>query len=301
MELRWDDLRLFLAVAEQGSFSGAARRLKLGQPTLSRRIAELEQMTGAALFVRQTQGVGLTAAGQNLLPAAQRMAEWENEAGLSLSARSSVPQGKVRIAAPPGIAYEVLAPLAAQLRRRYPQIQIEALSGIETVNLVRGEADLSLRTSPPQDADLLCVDQVSSSMRVYVSQSYASELPERPALGDLAWICWAAPYDQLRSNLELSALIPDFVPAFTSDDLMVQMAACKAGLGALVLPQILHRYSGLGELQGLKELDIDLGPQAIGTLYLVCHKRHRHLPKLQPVLELICAEFERLRKIIKIS
>lgn len=299
MELRWDDLRLFLAVAEQGSFSAAARLLRLGQPTLSRRIAELEEMTGAALFVRQSQGVGLTVAGEKLLPAAQRMAEWASEAGLALSAQSSVPQGKVRIAAPPGIAYEVLAPLAAQLRRRYPQIQIEALSGIETLNLVRGEADLSLRTSPPQDADLLCVDQVSSSMRVYVSQAYASELAARPALADLDWICWAAPYDQLRSNQELSALIPNFVPAFTSDDLMVQMAACKAGLGALVLPQILHRYSGLGELQGLRELDIDLGPEAIGTLYLVCHKRHRHLPKLQPVLELICAEFERLRKIMQ--
>ena len=59
MKLRWDDLRLFLAVHEQGSLSGAARMLKLGQPTLSRRIAELETMVGEALFERQSQGASL--------------------------------------------------------------------------------------------------------------------------------------------------------------------------------------------------------------------------------------------------
>ena len=62
MNLRWDDLKLFLAVHEQGSLSGAARVLKLGQPTLSRRIAELEEAVGEALFERRSQGVLLTTA-----------------------------------------------------------------------------------------------------------------------------------------------------------------------------------------------------------------------------------------------
>lgn len=292
MNLRWDDLQLFLAVHEQGSLSGAARMLKLGQPTLSRRIAELEEAVGEALFERQSQGARLTAAGHKLLPAAQSMAEWANEAELSVRKQTYLPEGKVRIAAPPGIAYDVVVPLAARIRRQYPQIQIEVLSGVEILNLGRGEADLSLRTEKPTDADLVCADEISSPMRVYASKAYAERLPQRPGLADLDWICWAAPYDDLRINQELSALIPNFKPVFTSDDYIVQTAACKAGVGAMILPQILHRHAGLHELH---ELDIELGPDAVGYLYVVCHKRHHRLPKVQLVMDLISREFDALR------
>jgi len=295
MNLRWDDLKLFLAVHEQGSLSGAARVLKLGQPTLSRRIAELEEAVGEALFERQSQGARLTAAGLKLLPAAQSMAEWANEAELRVKKQTHLPEGKVRIAAAPGIAYEVVAPLAAKIRRQHPQIQIEVLSGVEMLNLGRGEADLALRTQKPTDADLVCVDEVSSAMRVYATKAYAARLPPRPSFADLDWICWAAPYGDQQVNQELRALIPDFKPAFTSDDYIVQMAACKAGVGAMILPQVLHHYAGLRELGKLQELDIDLGPTAVGSLYLVCHKRHRHLPKVQLVIDFIGREFEGLR------
>jgi DNA-binding transcriptional LysR family regulator len=292
MNLRWDDLKLFLAVHEQGSLSGAARMLKLGQPTLSRRIAELEASVGEALFERQSQGARLTAAGLKLLPAAQSMAEWANEAELSVKKQTWLPEGKVRIAAPPGIAYEVVAPLAAKIRKQHPQIQIEVLSGVEILNLGRGEADLSLRSEKPTDADLVRVDEISSVMRVYTSKSYAAKLPPNPGLADLDWICWAAPYDELQINRELRAVIPNFKPAFTSDDYIVQFAACRAGVGAMILPQILQRHTGL---HGLQELDIDLGPHAVGYLYVVCHKRHRHLPKVQLVMGFISKEFAGLR------
>lgn len=295
MNLKWDDLRLFLAVHEQGSLSGAARVLKLGQPTLSRRVAELEESVGEALFERKSQGVSLTAAGHKLLPAAQRMAEWANEAELSIKKQTYLPEGKVRIAAPPGIAYEVIAPLAAKIRQQYPQIQIEVLSGIETLNLGRGEADLSLRSNKPTDADLVCIDEITSAMRVYTSKAYAVHLPTRPSIADLDWICWAAPYDNQRTNQELIKLIPNFKPAFTSDDFIVQIAACKAGVGAMALPQVLYRYAGLRELQELQELNIDLGSDAICGLYLVCHKRHRHLPKVQLVIDFISRELDCLR------
>ncbi len=295
MNLRWDDLKLFLTVHEKGSLSGAARALKLGQPTLSRRIAELEEAVGEPLFDRKAQGASLTAAGRRLLPAAQGMAEWASEADHSAKKRSRLPEGKVRIAAPPGIAYEVVAPLAAKIRKAHPQIQIEALSGVAVLNLGRGEADLSLRTEKPTDGDLVCVDEVSSAMRVYASKAYAAQLPPHPTFADLDWICWAAPYDELRTNQELAALIPGFTPAFTSDDYNVQIAACKAGVGAMVLPQVLHHYAGLRELHALQELDIDLGPDAVGSLYLVCHKRHHHLPKVQLVMDFISREFDSLR------
>ncbi|WP_051304966.1 LysR family transcriptional regulator [Chitinilyticum litopenaei] len=288
MSLDWENLRLFLAVAETGSLSAAARRLRLGQPTLSRRMAELEDSAGSALFIRQTQGCVLTPAGEALLPAARRMAEWAAEAESSLAPRLATPAGKVRIAAPPGIAFEVIAPLAADIRAHYPALQIEALSGVATLNLARGEADISLRTRRPNDDDLLCLAELHCPMRAYVSPAYAARLPARPALADLDWITWAPPYEQLFSKIALEEAIPSFRPAFTSDDFNVQLAACRAGVGAMVLAKALHRRSLLRELV---ELDIDLGPDARGELYLVVHKRQHQLPRVQCVIDMLRSEF----------
>lgn len=132
-------------------------------------------------------------------------------------------------------------------------------------------------------------------MRVYASKAYAKRLPRQIDLADLDWICWAAPYAELQVNQALSAQISNFKPAFTSDDYNVQVAACKAGVGAMILPQVLHHYAGLRVMDELRELDIDLGPAAVGKLYVVCHKRHHRLPKVQLVIDFIAKEFEKLR------
>lgn len=295
MNLRWDDLQLFLAVYEQGSLSAAARLLQLGQQTLSRRIGELEQAVGEPLFVRQSQGMLLTAAGLKLLPAAQRMAEWATEAAASIGSDMHLPRGRVRIAAPPLVAYEVVAPMAAHIRRLYPAIRIEILAGVETLNLSRGEADLSLRISPPADSELLCLDSIASKWGVYAAPSYAAQLPPHPSLAQLDWITWAPPFDQLLSYQELQQLIPDFAPAVCADDINVQLAACLAGAGVMLLPQVLQQHSRLPHLRQLLQLDVDLGPAPAGEMFLVCHQRQRELPKMQKVIEALQAEFARMR------
>ncbi len=294
MALNWEDLRLFLAVAETGSLSAAARQLRLGQPTLSRRIAELEAQVGASLFVRLAQGCKLTEAGERLLPSAQRMAEWANEADacieIPLLNRIS---GKVKIAAPPGIAFEVVAPLAADIRAQYPDLHIEALSGVQVLNLARGEADISLRTTRPNDPDLLCLAEVICPMAIFASKDYAAKFSNATTLAELDWICWAPPYEHLFVNQALQAHIPQFVPAFTSDDFNVQVAACHAGVGVMVLAKALHRNSLLKELV---ELPIGLGAQAQGELFLVVHKRQHPLPRVQCVINFLINEFAQLNQ-----
>src|SRR4029077_11731284 len=99
MDVSWDDLRIFLAVAEAGSVSGAPRQLKLGQPTISRRLAEMEQGMGSRLFARGVGGAALTSAGERLLAPAKKMAEWAGEVARAAEAGEAVPQGLVRITA----------------------------------------------------------------------------------------------------------------------------------------------------------------------------------------------------------
>ena len=287
MGLSWEDLRLFLAVYEAGSLSAAARAQALSQATLSRRMAEMETLLGEPLFVRSAQGVRLTDLGQRLLPSAQRMAEWATEASFSLRAPSDRPAGRVRVAAPPGLAQSFVAPFAARLQQQYPDVQMEVLAGTSVLNLSRGEADLSMRVMPPTDPELICVDQISGPIRVFGAPSYAQTLKFPCTLTDLRWISWAAPFEGLRMHQALVEAIPGFTPTFSSDDYNVQHAACLAGVGALLAADIRHRYS---ELDRLVDLGLDLGPAAVGTMYLVCHRRQRQLPKVQAVIDALREE-----------
>ncbi|MCP3460957.1 LysR family transcriptional regulator [Bradyrhizobium sp. CCGUVB23] len=200
MELQWDDLRIFLAVCDAGSLSGAARRLRVSQPTLSRRIAEMEYGLGEPLFVRKNLGISLTKAGQRLLPAVQGMAQWATEANRSLDAKTSSVSGRVRIAAIPSFAFDFLAPIAEKLKRKHPQITLEVLASTQRLNLSLGEADIALRRYPSNDPDLMTVEEVVVPIGAYASRDYARRLPAKYNFRDLDWIAWAGVGDFLNPH-----------------------------------------------------------------------------------------------------
>ena len=293
MELHWDDLRIFLAVCDAGSLSGAARRLRVSQPTLSRRIAEMEYELGEPLFVRKNQGITLTKTAARLLPAAQGMAQWATEASRSLDAKNSPVSGRVRIAAIPSYAFDFLAPIAEKLRRKHPQITLEVLASTQRLNLSLGEADIALRRYPSDDPDLITVDEVVVPIGAYASRDYARRLPAKYGYRDLDWIGWAGEREMTSPNPELAARIADFRPAFTSDDYSVQVAACQAGVGAMILLKTSHRLKGPGELV---ELKLELPTSLRAELTIICHKRMANLPKVRTVVELLRQEFADLRK-----
>jgi len=289
-ELNWQDIKLFLAVAESGSFSAAARHLKLGQPTLSRRIAELEQQLGQPLFSRFSQGCELTALGQKLLPAAKQMAIWSVETMTQAQAPNKV-EGRVRITAPPGICFAFLPQVGQKLKDTYPDIQLDVLSGTNTFNLRRGEADISLRTEKPTDKDLVCMASFYGDIKVYVSEDVANSLSDDVSIQDLNWVCWSEDYDHLLTNQLLKREITNFKPAFSSNDYNVQLAACCAGLGALVLPD---GFVKSPLVYGLKALDIDLSEVAAGELHIVIHKRYQHVERVMIVAELLKTHFNEI-------
>ncbi|MVT67385.1 LysR family transcriptional regulator [Bradyrhizobium pachyrhizi] len=293
LDLQWDDLRIFLAVADAGSLSAAARRLKASQPTLSRRIAEMEYSLGEPLFVRKNQGITLTKAGARLLPAAQGMAQWATEATRALDAKNSPVSGRVRITAAPSFAFDFLAPMAEKLKRGHPQITLEVLASTERLNLSRGEADIALRRYPSDDPDLVTVDEVVVPIGAYASRDYARRLPAKYDLRDLDWISWAGALEMVSPNPEFAARIPNFRPAFASDDYSVQVAACQAGVGAMILLKTSHRLKRPGELV---ELELVLPTSLRAELTIICHKRTADLPKVRTVLDLLRQEFADLRK-----
>jgi DNA-binding transcriptional LysR family regulator len=290
MDISWDDWRLFLAVADGGSMSKAARALRLGQPTVSRRMGLLEEQLDGPLFIRKADGIALTPLAEQLLPTARRMAEWATDAQRIVAGGQRRPEGRIRIAAPPGVAFDFLAPLAGVLRRRAPGLRLEILADVQYVSLARGDADLALRMRAPTEHDLVGLASVQVQAAPFVSKAYARRLPRKPSLADIDWIAWAPPHENTPPNPQLAAVLGEaFRPVFTSNDFLVQLAAVEAGVGAMVLGRRYHKLSRIDELV---ELPIDLGPAARSTFHLVVAKRMVDVPRIRALVDALLGELD---------
>jgi len=292
MDISWDDLRIFLAVAEAGSISGAARQLRLGQPTISRRLAEMEQAIGSRLFARAVGGATPTSAGERLLAPAKKMAEWAGEVARAAEAGDAAPQGLVRVTASPYVCFDFLAPFAAWVSARHPSIRVEVLSATKYLDMARGEADLALRLRRPQGKDVEVLAEIEYENAAWVSNARAKKLPKHPRPRDVPWIGWAPPFEELPPQPMLESIIPGFVPAFTSDNFLVNLAAAEAGAGAIVLGRVTHRFS---RARGLVPLDMDLGAAKRGVLCLVCAKSALDIPRVRLVADLLKEQVKGIR------
>lgn len=293
MDISWDDAKLFLAIAETGSLSGAARQLKLGQPTVTRRLALLEYTVGASLFRRSVEGATLTAAGERLLQPAKKMAEWAGELHRAAEASDGAPRGLVRVTSSPFICFDFVAPFAGFVAQKYPGLRLEVLSSIQYLDLVRGEADLAMRGKRPSNPDLQTLFSMEVESAVFVARSLKAKLPKKVSLADLPWIAWSPPFESVPPNPQLEAAIPQFTPVFTADHFLVQLAACEAGVGAMVLGRVSHRFS---KDSPLVPLDLDLGPHARSELHLVCAKSALDIPRVRKVAELLEDELKRTKR-----
>jgi DNA-binding transcriptional LysR family regulator len=283
MHIPWEDMQLFLAIAEGKSLTGAAKRLRITQPTASRRLAQLEAQLGEPLFVRSVEGTALTTVGERLLEPARRMAEWAGEVERAAEAEDRAPRGLVRVTAPPGVAYELLAPFAAWLRERLPEVRLEVVASVLNLDLARREADLAIRIGRVP-ADLVTLASRTSGVGVFLARSLARTLPKRPKPADVPWIGWAPPLDQLPPNPELAALIPGWAPSFTCDDYVVMLRAAEAGAGALFLARLHHRFGTA--TKRLVEIDVGL-PRVEREVRLVCAKSALDIPRVRAVAELL--------------
>jgi DNA-binding transcriptional LysR family regulator len=288
MDIPWEDVQLFLAVAQSKSLSAAARALQIAQPTVSRRIAALEVRMGEPLFARSVAGVALTAYGERLLSPARRMAEWAAEVDRAAERRHVAPSGTVRVTAPPGLASDFLAPFAAFLQERLPAVRLEVIATVRYLDVARAEADLALRFEQPPSRDLVVVTMVEHEVAAFAAERYVATLPKGYGLADVRWIGWAPPLDDLPPNRVLAKRIPGFVPAFASDDFLVQIRAAQEGVGAIVLGRLGHRFSRIGTL---RQLALDLGvPRA--RLFLVSSRGALGVPRVRAVADLLAAELD---------
>jgi DNA-binding transcriptional LysR family regulator len=151
-KLQWDDLRIVLAIAQAGSLSGAARRLRVSHATVFRRLESLERRLGARLFERGRRGYVPTIAGEDLSSTAARMeAEWLG-AQRRIAGQDLQPTGTLRVTTTDALFEGLLASMFAEFRRAYPEIALDIVISNQLFNLTRREADIAIRpTSSPPD------------------------------------------------------------------------------------------------------------------------------------------------------
>ncbi|MDA9207764.1 LysR family transcriptional regulator [Octadecabacter sp.] len=168
----WSLVQAFLAVAEEGSLSAAARALRASQPTLGRQIRTLEQQLQAELFTRQPRGLVLTETGAALMTPARAMRDAMHEISLAAAGRSVQIEGTVRITASTMTALYHLPKIIAEIRRLEPAISIELVPSDASSNLLYREADIALRMYRPTQLDLVTQHLGDVKLVLCASRSY---------------------------------------------------------------------------------------------------------------------------------
>ena len=177
-------MEAFVVVVDTGSFSAAARRLNVGQPAVSKTVAQLEERLGVKLLVRTTHGLTATEAGLNYYERARRLLEEADEAELAARGAGSSLRGKLRFCAAVTFARIHLMPHLPEFLAQHPELEIEAVLDDRNIDLVHERIDVALRMGRLADS-MLRARRIASGPQVIVgTPTYSRGLvnPRRPAI-----------------------------------------------------------------------------------------------------------------------
>jgi DNA-binding transcriptional LysR family regulator len=167
-------LIIFAKVIEASSFSEAARRLKLPVSTVSRRIADLEDLLGVRLLERSTRSLRLTDIGAELLEHARRGAELSEAIDNIISNQASEVSGLLRLSAPPSISDTLLSPLIGAFQSAYPNVRVQVLVTDRYVDHIAEGVDLVFRRGALRDSSLVARTILTYRHQLVASPAYLS-------------------------------------------------------------------------------------------------------------------------------
>jgi DNA-binding transcriptional LysR family regulator len=151
--LAWDDLRLVKAIAEARNLPAAAAWIGVNHSTAFRRLKQIEGTLGLALFEKHRSGYTLTAAGEEIAALAARVDEDVAAVTRKLAGQDVAPSGELRVATNDSLLVDLLTPLFAAFRQRYPGVRLDILIGNQALNLAKRDADVAIRATdnPPEN------------------------------------------------------------------------------------------------------------------------------------------------------
>ena len=246
MNVTLKHLQAFVAVAQEGSFTRAARRLALSQPALTIQINHFEEELGVRLFDRTTRRVLLTDNGAEFLPTAERLLEDVHSAIAEVRDVAARRRGRVGVATLPSIAVKLMPDMIGAFRRDYPGVSVHLLdanaSGVQA-RVRRKEVDFGLASQWQLDEDLQFEPVMRDPFRVVCRRDH----PLAAGDGPLTWADLAdqdflglAPDTGIRPLIEAIADLPASVrqPPVEVSNIATLEGMLTAGLGVSVLPEL---------------------------------------------------------------
>jgi DNA-binding transcriptional LysR family regulator len=232
--ISWELYRSFLAVARSGSLSGAARSLRLTQPTLGRHIDELEQALGMPVFTRSPQGLLPTETAAGLIPIAEAMESAAQAMERVASGPAAAVAGVVRVTASDIVGAEVLPPILADFAERYPDVAFELHLSNRTEDLLQRDADIAVRMVRPTQAGLVARQVGHAVIGFHAHRNYLRANGRPKTLADLAQMRLIG-YDRNPVPAEVIAQAEFFRSrdsfSLRTDSDLAQLAAIRAGYG----------------------------------------------------------------------
>ena len=249
--MQLSQLAYFVAVAEEGSFTRAAERMGVAQPSLSQQIKALETDLGALLLHRTRGKVGLTASGETLLPVARRMLADAETARREIRELAALGRGRVRLGATPSLCTGLLPAVLADYRRRYPGVDIVVHEGGSRDlqdELIHGALDLALVIDARLDDDPELATVPLLTEELVVISRHEDPRPTRRArmgiaeLKDVPLVMFRTGYD-LRETTLTACRTAGFEPTFAIEggEMDAVLEFVQAGLGLAVVPSTVVR------------------------------------------------------------
>ncbi|ATA18199.1 LysR family transcriptional regulator [Gibbsiella quercinecans] len=238
-------LRSFVAVAEEGQFSQAARRLGVAQPSLSSQIRELEKLLGVVLFNRTTRSLALTAEGERFLQRARQLLRDLNSAVADLRNLAELNHGRIVVAATPSLSSALLPQAIQDFRQRFPDIVVQVREGLfsDVEDMVmNGIADIGVGPRPERHRSLVFNPQIMEQFVALVPPEHPLTAQQPVTLEALAvWPMIAlATGAGIRSVMENTfqdkGLFPEIHHVLTRQDSVIAMV--EANLGIAWLPAL---------------------------------------------------------------
>jgi DNA-binding transcriptional LysR family regulator len=292
---QWDDVRFFLAVSREGSLSRAARVLGVDHVTVGRRIAGLEQQLGAKLLIRTPEGFAASAAGQAILRQCEAMEVAALELERLAAGHDAQFTGSIRLTTTEVLASHVIVPHLATLRERYPQLQVELITGIRSLDVARREADIALRLARPTAPSLVCRKLGELGFALYASPRYLAEhgSPQRgQGLAGHRLISYVGTPPSGFGPLFMGEALEGAQIALCSNSPYVQAKAAASGVGISELTCLIG-----DDYPGLIRVWPDEEPM-LRSVWLITHEDLRRSAKIRVLSSIIADAFEREAKIL---
>ena len=271
LQANWDDLRLLLAVSRRGSLLQAGQLLGIAASTVSRRLTQLEAALGEPLVERGVEGCWLTARGQSLVEVAVAA-----EAGLRRQTAADVSGGQtelcgsVLVSAGEGFSSCVLQ-AASRFTSLHPRCSVELMVTADFHKIVRGAADIALRTAHLGEPSLIYRPMGELAYGVFADARYLKQFPGM-SLATAVNIALLPPLDMLPQMRAAKAAGLDRAQ-ISVNSFAVQLESVRQGMGVAVLPRILAK--GLNEVfldLELPDMEVYLvtRPQALKQAHIRC-------------------------------